>query len=195
MRRIQAFMSVLAFSVVVLSSFAASIGDPAPKIEAKKWVQGGPVEIKEGQVTVVEFWATWCPPCRASIPHINELYKQFKDKGVSFVGVSNEKTKEVSSFIKNMGDKMQYPVAIGSDSMSSGYMEAFGVDGIPHAFVVDASGHIAWHGHPLDGLDQAVQAAVEKRDAAKPKVVEAPQAGAAVKDIPVSQEKAVEKAK
>ena len=94
MRKLHTVLLVLCFSVVALSSFAASIGDPAPKIEAKKWVQGGPVEIKDGQVTVIEFWATWCPPCRASIPHINELYKQFKDKNVAFVGVSDEKTKE-----------------------------------------------------------------------------------------------------
>ena len=194
MRKLHAFLLVLCFSVVALSSYAASIGDPAPKIEAKKWVQGGPVEIKDGQVTVIEFWATWCPPCRASIPHINELYKQFKDKNVAFVGVSDEKTKDVSMFIKKMGDKMQYPVAIGKETLSAGYLGAFGVEGIPHAFVIDATGHIAWHGHPMGGLDEAVQAAVEKRDAAKPKAVEAPQAGAPVKAVPVSQEKVVQPA-
>ena len=64
-----------------------SIGDAAPALEATKWLQGKEVKkFEKDKVYVVEFWATWCPPCRTSIPHLTELQK--KNKDVTFIGVS-----------------------------------------------------------------------------------------------------------
>src|SRR5437588_12539911 len=57
-----------------------SVGDPAPKLQVKEFVKGDPVkELEKGKVYVVEFWATWCGPCRATIPHLTELAKEHKD--------------------------------------------------------------------------------------------------------------------
>lgn len=169
--KITSILSAVALSFLTVTAFGAksdgaAIGDAAPPLSIKSWVQGGPITFKPGQVTVVEFWATWCPPCRTSIPHINKIQKQYADKQVVVVGVSNEAKKTVAAFIKKMGKDMTYPVAIGDDKMTAGYMQAYNVRGIPHAFVVDAEGKISWHGHPMSGMDVAIEAALAKRDAA-----------------------------
>ena len=137
---------------------AAELGDPAPPLKISDWVKGKPVDlaaVKSKQVVVVEFWATWCPPCRTSIPHLTEMQKKFKD--VIFIGVTDEEVATVKKFVTKMGDQMDYVVAVDQDKKTSaGYMEAFGQGGIPHAFIVDKEGRIVWHGHPMDGLDKAV---------------------------------------
>lgn len=155
----------LALTACSANETKGGIGSAAPALSGMNWIQGGPVEIKKGQVTVVEFWATWCPPCRTSIPHLNAISKQYATNNVVIVGISNEKPETVKSFVEQMGDKMTYPVAIGSREVYAGYMGAFGVNGIPHAFVVDADGKIAWHGHPMDNLEKALDAVLSKADA------------------------------
>lgn len=175
--------AAVALSFLIVSAFGAkngpaAIGDPAAPIHVKSWVQGGPVAIKPGQVTVVEFWATWCPPCLTSIPHINKIYKKYADKQVMVVGVGglNEPEQAVKAFVKKMGKQMTYPVAIGDDAMIEGYMMAYGINTLPHAFVVDAEGKMAWHGSPsgeMDMMDAAIEAAITKRDAVAAKEPEA----------------------
>ena len=98
---------------------------------------------------------------------MNGIYNKYKDKGVAIVGISDEKEKTVQSFVKKMGAEMEYPVAIGTAETQAGYMSAFRVRGIPHAFVVDADGKFAWHGHPMDGLDKAIEAELAKLEAYK----------------------------
>src|SRR6516162_2697418 len=64
------------------------IGDPAPKLQSGKYVQGEAVkEFQKGKAYIVEFWATWCGPCRISIPHLNETYEKYKDKGLIVIGM------------------------------------------------------------------------------------------------------------
>src|SRR5262249_18297967 len=63
------------------------VGDPAPKLNVKSFVKGEPIATLElDKLYVVEFWATWCGPCRVSIPHLTELQKKYPD--VAFIGVS-----------------------------------------------------------------------------------------------------------
>ena len=63
------------------------LGDPAPKLEVKEFVKGDVVKgFDKGKIYVVEFWATWCGPCRVSIPHLTEMQKQHPD--IKFLGVS-----------------------------------------------------------------------------------------------------------
>ena len=140
---------------------AAEVGDPAAPLHIAEWVKGQPVDlaaVKGQKIVVVEFWATWCPPCRASIPHLTELQRKYKDKGVLFIGISTEKPAVVKPFVTQMGAQMDYTVAIDQDfKTSEGYMEAYGIEGIPHAFIVDKMGRVAWGGHPMDGLDQTLE--------------------------------------
>src|SRR5947199_9364455 len=108
-----------AVAALVLAATAAraegvlGIGDPAPKLEVKEFVKGEPVKsLEKGKVYVVEFWATWCGPCRATIPHLTELQKKHKD--VTFIGVSiyESDPKAVKPFVEEMNDKMDYRVAM-----------------------------------------------------------------------------------
>jgi thiol-disulfide isomerase/thioredoxin len=142
------------------------VGDPAPKLQVAKWVQGDPVkEFERDKAYIVEFWATWCPPCRASIPHLNEIYVKFKDKGLVVIGQDCFEHDEslVAPFVEKMGDKMTYRVALddknGSDKgkMAETWMEAAGRNGIPSAFLVDKSGVVAWIGHPMELKEQVIE--------------------------------------
>jgi thiol-disulfide isomerase/thioredoxin len=135
------------------ATYPTKLGDAAYPLTALTWVKGDPVTFSPGKVYVVEFWATWCPPCRKSIPHLTALQKKHKDR-VVFVGVSTEEPSVVKPFVESQGDNMDYTVAIDpTGAVSKGYMTAFGQGGIPTAFVVDAAGKIVWLGHPLGGLD------------------------------------------
>mmetsp|Transcript_19853 Transcript_19853/g.31083 ORF Transcript_19853/g.31083 Transcript_19853/m.31083 type:complete len:200 (-) Transcript_19853:191-790(-) len=141
------------------------VGEKAPPISDLQYVQGEPVELGNGKVTVVEFWATWCPPCRTSIPHLNEVYRKFKDQGVDFVGVTNEDESTVKKFMEKMGPDFTYPSALDrSGSVSRGYP----VSGIPAAFIVGKDGIVSWQGHPMSGLEGAISKAL----ASEPSAVE-----------------------
>lgn len=153
------------------------VGDKAPELAIETWVKGDPVTgFEKGRVYVVEFWATWCPPCRESIPHLTEMAKAHKKDGVTFIGVtSTDKDLEtVKKFVDKMGDKMDYTVAVDKGSfakkatMNETWMEAAEQDGIPTAFIVDKDQKIAWIGHPMDGLDKVLgQVVAGKFDAKK----------------------------
>ena len=145
------------------------VGDPAPKLQTGKWVQGDPVkDFEKGKAYIVEFWATWCPPCRKSIPHLNEIYLKYKDKGLVVIGqdCSERDDRGVAQFVKQMGDKMTYRVALDDKrsapegEMNKTWMEAAGQNGIPTAFVVDTKGTIAWIGHPMELKDDIIQNAL-----------------------------------
>ena len=148
------------FGVFVISMSAApvvEIGAAAPLVNVKQWIKGGPVKVEPGKVHVVEFWATWCGPCREAIPHMTELQKKFKDRGVVFMGLTDEAPSVVKAFVKKMGDKMDYAVGIDEqDKTFKTFMEPFGQTGIPHAFIIDKNGLLMWHGHPIGSLEKAL---------------------------------------
>lgn len=151
--------------IAVAAASAAELGMKAPPLEIAEWVKGSPVDPaadRGKRIFVVEFWATWCPPCRESIPHLTELQKKFGAKGVVIVGVTDEELKVVKPFVSRMGAKMDYTVAIDRETKTwEAYMRAFGYGGIPHAFVVNKDGVIAWEGHPRAGLDEALEQIVD----------------------------------
>ncbi|MDE0887970.1 MAG: redoxin domain-containing protein [Phycisphaerales bacterium] len=131
-----------------------TIGDQAPKPNLQKILKGNTdfEGFTPGKVTVMEFWATWCGPCKAGMPHLSELQKEYKDQGVDIIGVSNEKLALVESFIaKPQWDKKtNYTIAVDRDgATNNAYMKAAKRSGIPCAFVVDGEGKVAWIGHPM----------------------------------------------
>ncbi|NLH15121.1 MAG: redoxin domain-containing protein [Phycisphaerae bacterium] len=139
------------------SSATAKIGDPAASLEGLTFVKGGPILLEPGKIYIIEFWATWCPPCRTSIPHLTKIAAKYRDRGVIVIGVSNESERVVKPFVDQQGDQMDYVVAVDSSgTVGDGYMRAFAQQGIPHAFLVDSMGKIAWHGHPMDNLESSL---------------------------------------
>jgi thiol-disulfide isomerase/thioredoxin len=156
-------------SLALAADTTLKIGDPAPKLQTGKWIQGEPVKaFQKDKAYIVEFWATWCGPCRQSIPHLNETYIKYKDKGLIVIGQDcwEQNDDLVEPFVKKMGEKMTYRVALDdkSDSkkgaMAETWMAAAGQNGIPTAFIVNKQGQIAWIGHPMsmkeDVLDQVL---------------------------------------
>ena len=159
MKHISFLVGAVLAGVTVVPTFAAKVGDPAAPLTIKEWVKGKAVDVKDGKnLYVVEFWATWCGPCRVSIPHLTEVQKKFKDKGVVVIGISDETTDKVKPFVEQQAEKMDYLVAIDDEHKSNkGYMQAYGQNGIPHSFIVNKDGKMIWHGHPMAGLDQAIE--------------------------------------
>lgn len=137
------------------------VGDKAPALQIDKWLKGKAVDPTKGDANtlyVVEFWATWCGPCRMSIPHLTEVQKHFAKKGnVVVIGISDEDEDVVKPFLKKWDAKMDYTVALDNDRKTGeAYMKAAGIEGIPHAFLVK-QGKIVWHGHPLEMDDVLVK--------------------------------------
>jgi len=131
------------------------VGDPAPKLQPTKWLQGSEVaEFAPGKTYVVEFWATWCGPCIVMMPHMAEMQREFKDKGVTFIGYSakdpNNSAEKVAEFVQKRGPKLGYTFAYDDDRETyDAYMKAAGQNGIPCSYVVDKEGKIAYIGHPM----------------------------------------------
>jgi len=131
------------------------VGDPAPKLSVTKWLKGDAVNaFQPGKVYVVEFWATWCGPCIASMPHISELQAEYRSQGLTIVGVTskdpNNSEEQVNEFLKNRGGIMEYTVAWCEDrATDTAFMKAAGQNGIPCSFVIDKQGNVAFIGHPL----------------------------------------------
>ena len=131
----------------------SNVGERAPRISAASWLNAkGTISSAEleGKIIVAEFWATWCVPCVQNIPHLNELNKEWRPRGVIIVGITDESKRLITKFMKST--PMEYPVATGSD------FDTFGVESLPYAVVINPEGIVTWRGNPLHGaLDRAIE--------------------------------------
>jgi cytochrome c biogenesis protein CcmG/thiol:disulfide interchange protein DsbE len=102
------------------------------------------LEALKGNVVFLDFWATWCPPCRISMPAVERLHADYQGKPVRVIGVSiDEDIDALRAFVKKKGTP--YPVLMDPDSATA---SAYGADGIPHFVVVDRAGRLVdqWSG-------------------------------------------------
>jgi thiol-disulfide isomerase/thioredoxin len=144
-----------------------SIGEAAPTLKIRDWVRGDPVDLAKDagkRIHVVEFWATWCPPCKASIPLLTRYQKKF-GKDLVIIGVTDpdpdrNSPTDIKQFVKEQGADMDYTVAMDDrGATTEAYMGSDAI-GIPQAFVVARDGKIAWLGSPLDPAMEKVVADV-----------------------------------
>ena len=121
-------------------------GEDAPKFSVAQWVSKRP--DMENKTVVIDFWATWCPPCRAAIPHMNELQQKFSGDLVC-VGVSDESAdrfkRGMSEQQLNKPNTFSYSLALDPSAKMKRH---FGVKGIPHCVVISPDGKVRWQGHP-----------------------------------------------
>lgn len=136
-------------SMALASATKSMVGQKLPELKLD-YVGNKPETA--GKPMVVEFWATWCPPCRTSIPHLNEVYKKYKDKGLVIVGITDEDNATVRKFTKD--NPIDYFPATDRNGKLS---KEFGIQGIPHAVLVNKSGEIVWEGHPMQLKDADVE--------------------------------------
>jgi thiol-disulfide isomerase/thioredoxin len=136
----------IAIGLVCLETSSALGQEASPaRTAAPDWqltdLNGKPVKLSDfrGKVVLLDFWATWCAPCRIEIPHFVELQKQYGNKGLTVIGVSLDEQgpQVVKEFAKRFG--VTYPIVIGNEKAVEAYG---GIDAIPTTFVIDRQGRI-----------------------------------------------------
>lgn len=154
---VKKILPILAGTLVVASALpqlqADMVGEELPDLRVNFY---GPNPDLEGKPLLLEFWATWCPPCRESIPHLNEIHAKFQDRGLIVVGVTDEPSAVIRKFQKEV--TMDYAVATDTGGRLN---EKMGINGIPHAFLVSKSGEIVWEGHPNRLTDADIEKILE----------------------------------
>ncbi|MGP0064719.1 MAG: TlpA family protein disulfide reductase [Isosphaeraceae bacterium] len=162
--------SSIAASVNGLRRRKAALGKPFD-LEFTDAIGGSTISIKglKGKVVVLDFWATWCGPCVAEMPHMKELYAEYHGKGVEFIGISLDFPKEdggldnLKKFVKEK--QIPWPQYYQGNYWDSEFSRSWGINSIPAMFVVDSDGKL--YSEDAGGkLDRIIPELLKKRSAA-----------------------------
>ncbi len=124
------------------------VGKPF-ELEFTEAIKGTTISMKslKGKVVVIDFWATWCGPCVAEMPKMKELYAEYKDKGVEFIGISLDQPKEAGGLNKLKDfvakNEITWPQYYQGNGWKSEFSSEWGINSIPCVFIIDADGNLA----------------------------------------------------
>ena len=151
-------LTLLAAGILGATLPALDVGQPAPDLTIWRTFNTTTassalkISALKGKVVMLDFWGINCPPCVASIPHVEKLYATYKDKPFTVVGYTDDQwspNPQMAAFIK--AKKMSYPIVSGP----SVFPKTYDHKGIPAVYLIDHTGVLAWKGHPGQ-LDEAV---------------------------------------
>ena len=142
-------------------------GQKMPTFKVDQWISPRP-DAPTDRLLVIDFWATWCKPCRAAVPHMNEIAQAHSDAAL-VVGITDEPAQAVVPALRLYGmtlESFKYPVASDPNKFLFNF---FGVSGIPHVAVISADGVVRWQGHPSMLTAEVTQRLADAQRAARPR--------------------------
>lgn len=161
-RALQVCLIVFAAGLVISTPCAyadSELGQPAPTLVIEE-LNGNSFDLaaQHGKVTIVNFWATWCPPCRKEMPALDAFYRHYHDRGLEMIGLSADRPHDRSE-VKKVMQSFSYPAAMLDDAKSDGFGDP---SALPVTYVIDPQGVIRARFTPDENplTEQSLAAAV-----------------------------------
>jgi len=164
-------VALLVFSGRNSAQTLVPVGTPLPPLMAEGWLntQQTPTEqsafgkipsreLLAGKVVVIDCWATWCPPCRAAMPELAQLYAKYQPLGVEFIGLTSESADDRPAIEKFIGsiDGFDWPVGYGAMPIQ----DLLGIEVLPTVIVFSPGGSAVWSNSQLYGIEDALDQAL-----------------------------------